>query len=129
MDRPKPYFGIEDFPKLTPFSEEAIRAKVRRGELVEGKHFFRVGRRLIFKWEAIVAWIEKADRVSEPLVAQPQSSSAYGPLPDDAIPLARGGYLTSRGWHPGPGGEVARPPDAPFTSRARRRRSGSRGRW
>lgn len=36
MERPKPYFYIEDFPKPTPFSEDAIRAKMRRGELVEG---------------------------------------------------------------------------------------------
>lgn len=56
---PKPYIEYGDFPKLTPFSEATIRVAVSRGELEEGVHYFKRGRRVIFKWAAIEAWIEK----------------------------------------------------------------------
>jgi hypothetical protein len=62
---PKPYIELDDFPNLTPFTAAAIRAYMHRGELVEGTHYFRApGRgkrrpgRPIFKWAAIVEWIE-----------------------------------------------------------------------
>lgn len=54
-----PYIEYADFPRLTPFSEQAIRAAVSRKELKEGVHYFRRGRRVIFKWAAIEAWIER----------------------------------------------------------------------
>jgi hypothetical protein len=71
--RAKPYPGIEDLAALTPFTEDAIRTKVKRNEFVEGIHYFRVGRRLVFKWQAIVDYIEKR--------------------PASGIPLHRGGFL------------------------------------
>ncbi len=56
---PKPYIELRDFPGLTPFTEQAIRGHMQRGELVEGTHYFRIGRRVVFKWAAIEKWIEK----------------------------------------------------------------------
>ncbi|MFY9935515.1 MAG: hypothetical protein WAK33_01515 [Silvibacterium sp.] len=44
--------------------------------LREGEHFFHVGRRPVFKWEAIVRFIER-----------PDAHLASG------IPLHRGGFL------------------------------------
>lgn len=57
----KPYIEYADFPTYTPFTEQAARAAVQRGDLKEGVHFFRVGRRVVFKWSAIEAWIEKRE--------------------------------------------------------------------
>jgi hypothetical protein len=51
--RLKPYIELADFPNLTPFTVSAIRMHIRRGDLIEGRHFFRHGRRLVFKWAAI----------------------------------------------------------------------------
>lgn len=59
MTEPKPYIEYADFPALTPFTEATIRVAVSRGELTEGVHYFKRGRRVIFKWAAIEAWIEK----------------------------------------------------------------------
>lgn len=74
---PKPYIELDDFPKLTPFSPAAIRAYMHRGELVEGKHYFRApGRgqrpgRPIFKWLAIEAWIERRESPDDPSRGDP----------------------------------------------------------
>jgi len=58
---PKPYLYIEELTALVPWTAEAIRTKVRRGELQRGVHYFqeRHRARLIFKWDAIVAFIER----------------------------------------------------------------------
>jgi hypothetical protein len=57
---PKPYLYAEELAALTPWSVEAIRKKVQRGELRLGLHYFQEARRgrLIFKWAAIVELIE-----------------------------------------------------------------------
>ena len=57
---PKPYLYAEELAAVTPWSVEAIRKKVQRGELVLGVHYFQEQRRgrLIFKWPAIVELIE-----------------------------------------------------------------------
>ena len=51
---------IAEVAELTPWTEDAIRAKIRRGELRAGEHYFQEGHRgrLIFKWDAIVDEIE-----------------------------------------------------------------------
>jgi hypothetical protein len=74
-----PYIEYADFPRLTPFTEQAIRAAVSRKELKEGVHFFRRGRRVIFKWAAIEAWIERrmiGEHVEEPADIVPIRSRA-----------------------------------------------------
>lgn len=63
----KPYLSAEDLADLTPFTEDSIRTMVKRRELTEGTHFFRVGRRLVFKWQAIVNFIENRSTQSIPL--------------------------------------------------------------
>lgn len=57
----KPYLYIEELAALTPWTEDAIRTKVRRDELQRGMHYFQDqrGGRLIFKWAAIVELIER----------------------------------------------------------------------
>lgn len=68
MSEPKPYIELSDFPALTPYSSAAIRGYMQRGELVEGVHYFRgpaTGKRAgkpVFKWDAIVKWIEERAR-------------------------------------------------------------------
>ena len=56
----KPYLAIHELAMLTPWTVEAIRAKLRRGELRLGEHYFQETHRgrLIFKWDAIVGYIE-----------------------------------------------------------------------
>jgi hypothetical protein len=54
----KPYLSIAELAKLTPWTGQAIRTMMSRGVLREGEHFFYVGRRPVFKWAAIVAFIE-----------------------------------------------------------------------
>lgn len=63
MTEPKPFIEYADWPKLTPFTEGTIRAAVCRGELLEGVHYFKRGRRVVFEWAACVEWIK--GRVAE----------------------------------------------------------------
>jgi hypothetical protein len=64
------YLNAEQLATVTPWSRKAIARMVEKGVLVRGVHYFQPqGPRtaLIFKWSAIVAFIEgNADgRVSE----------------------------------------------------------------
>jgi hypothetical protein len=54
----KPYLSIAELAQLTPWTDQAIRTMLSKGMLREGVQFFYVGRRPIFKWAAIVAFIE-----------------------------------------------------------------------
>ena len=74
--QPKPFVSIRELSTLTPWTEQAIRTMMAKGILRESEHFFHVGRRPVFKWEAIVGFIEHRD------------------APHQAgIPLQRGGFL------------------------------------
>jgi len=55
----KPYLSIAELAALTPWTEQAIRTMISRGVLREGEHYFHVGRRPVFKWQAVVAFIEQ----------------------------------------------------------------------
>ena len=55
----KPYLSISELATLTPWTDQAIRTMVSRGIFREGEHFFYVGRRPVFKWAAVVAFIEQ----------------------------------------------------------------------
>jgi hypothetical protein len=57
--RPKPYLSIRELSALTPWTEQAIRTMMAKGVVKEGEHFFHVGRRTVFKWEAVVEFIER----------------------------------------------------------------------
>ena len=74
--RPKPYLSIRELSALTPWTEQAIRTMMAKGVLKEGEHFFRVGRRTVLKWNAIVSLIEHRDLDEAP-----------------RIPLKRGGFV------------------------------------
>lgn len=74
--QPKPYVSIRELSALTPWTEQAIRTMMAKGILRESEHFFHVGRRPVFKWEAIVGFIEHRE-------ARHQTG----------IPLQRGGFL------------------------------------
>ncbi len=57
----RPYLSTGELTQLTPWSADAVEAKVRRGDLVLGVHFFQPnGRRgeRVWKWSAVVAYIE-----------------------------------------------------------------------
>lgn len=54
----KPYLSISELATVTPWTGQAIRTMVSRGIFREGEHFFYVGRRPVFKWAAVVAFIE-----------------------------------------------------------------------
>jgi hypothetical protein len=58
----KPYLSIAELAQLTPWTDQAIRTMLSKGKLQEGVHFFYVGRRPVFKWEAIVAFIERTEK-------------------------------------------------------------------
>lgn len=74
--QPKPYVSIRELSALTPWTEQAIRTMMAKGILRESEHFFHVGRKPVFKWEAIVGFIEHR-------YTGPQTG----------IPLHRGGFL------------------------------------
>ena len=54
----KPYVSIEELAGLTPWSLQAIRSMIKRRVFTEDVHFFRLGRRILFKWNAVVDLIE-----------------------------------------------------------------------
>jgi hypothetical protein len=61
------YLSVEQLAERTPWSADAIRRMVTRGQLHRDVHYFQpLGRttQLIFKWSAIVAFIE-GERVEE----------------------------------------------------------------
>jgi len=55
----KPYLSISELATLTPWTNQAIRTMMSRGVFREGQHFFYVGNRPVFKWAAVVGFIEK----------------------------------------------------------------------
>ena len=61
----QPYLSIAELAQLTPWTDQAIRTIISRHVFQEGHHFF-VGRRPVFKWGAMVGFIEQGpprDRV------------------------------------------------------------------
>lgn len=53
----KPYVSIAELAQLTPWTEQAIRTMISRGIFVEGKHYYHVGRRAVFKWKEVCDFI------------------------------------------------------------------------
>jgi hypothetical protein len=66
--QPKPYPSIDEIAALTPWTVQAIRSMIKRGVLIENRHYFRVGRRIVFKWSAIVDFIERGMQGSQPRI-------------------------------------------------------------
>lgn len=42
-----------------PYTEASIRNMVSSGELVEGRHYFKRRRRIMFSWQAMREWVEQ----------------------------------------------------------------------
>jgi hypothetical protein len=55
----KPYLSMSELSELTPWSEDSIKKLMQREVLQRGQHWFHFGRRIVFKWAAIVTLIEK----------------------------------------------------------------------
>jgi hypothetical protein len=53
------YLSAEGVSHLTPFSKKALEIKRARGG---GPHWSRVGRRIVYRWADVVAWIEGGDK-------------------------------------------------------------------
>jgi hypothetical protein len=73
------YVYIDELAERTPWTVEAIETMVRRGALQRGVHYFQpngLRGRLIFKWSAIVAWIERAGRDVAMLQCEPAPTAA-----------------------------------------------------
>jgi hypothetical protein len=81
VNDPKPYLSPTELSALIPYSEQSLRVMRSHGEHREGVHWFRRGRRVIYKWAAICEWIES----TAPVV--PRSAS------NDIVPLSRGGRM------------------------------------
>jgi hypothetical protein len=77
-----PYLSLEQLSTLIPFSQQAIRMYVHRNQLREGVHFFKRGRRLIFKWASVCEWIEGRIPHDEPDATNP-------PPGTDIVPVRR----------------------------------------
>jgi hypothetical protein len=74
----KPYVSIAELAQLTPWTDQAIRTMMSKGILRPGRHFFYVGRRAIFKWSAIVAFIEQSEELEGDRVPHYRDNSADG---------------------------------------------------
>jgi hypothetical protein len=68
------YLNVEQLAAVTPWSRKAIAHMVEKGVLVRGVHYFQPqgpGTRLVFKWSAIVTFIEGS--------AAPRAADGGGP--------------------------------------------------
>jgi hypothetical protein len=70
--RPKPYVSITELAQLTPWTEQAIRTMISKEIFVEGKHYYHVGRRPVFKWKEVCQFIHDG---------LPAAAEIEGPLP------------------------------------------------
>jgi hypothetical protein len=61
----KPYLSASELSELTPWTEDAIKHLMRKGILQRGVHWFHFGRRIVFKWSAVVGLIESEGRDRE----------------------------------------------------------------
>lgn len=52
------YLSLDQLVSKLPLGKSTIRSYMHSGELREGVHFFRHGNRPVFKWSAMVGWIE-----------------------------------------------------------------------
>jgi hypothetical protein len=75
---PRPYLSAEQLAALTPWSVEAIRRMIRRDILRSGVHYFQPagrGGQVIFKWSAIIGFIEGDARTASAMVGTRASES------------------------------------------------------
>jgi len=54
----KDYLSLKELCERIPYEDQTIRNMMTKGKLVLGTHYFKPNGRLIFKWSAIIKWIE-----------------------------------------------------------------------
>jgi hypothetical protein len=54
----KEYLSLKELCEQIPYEAQTIRNLITQGKLVQGIHYFKPHGRLIFKWDAIIEWIE-----------------------------------------------------------------------
>jgi hypothetical protein len=52
------YLSLKELCERIPYDDRTIRNMMTKGKLILGTHYFKPNGRLIFKWSAIVQWIE-----------------------------------------------------------------------
>lgn len=65
------YLSVRQLAARIPFAEKTIRNFMTTGELIEGVHFFKCRRRVMFLWSAMRVWVEgqaASDGLGLPLV-------------------------------------------------------------
>ena len=56
------YFTIDEISSKIKFSKQSIYNLIHKKTLILGKHYFKpTPKKLLFKWDAIKAWIERDD--------------------------------------------------------------------
>lgn len=55
------YLSIQQLCVRIPYREQTIRNLMTAGELIEGVHYHRRRRRVMFDWPALQTWITKRD--------------------------------------------------------------------
>ena len=53
------YLSVRQLAARIPYAEQTIPSLMSSGELVEGEHYFKRRRRVIFSWPAMRAWVEQ----------------------------------------------------------------------
>ena len=53
------YLSVHQLAAMIPYREQTIRNMMCSGELRGGVHYFRKGRRVIFRWSAVQRWIRQ----------------------------------------------------------------------
>ena len=54
----KDYLSLKELCERIPYNDQTIRNMMTKGKLLLGTHYYKPNGRLIFKWSAIVKWIE-----------------------------------------------------------------------
>lgn len=66
---PRKFLSVKELAKELPMAEQTIRNKMSSGELVNGVHFYKKGRRIFCDWNAIEDWLKQPkldERAVEP---------------------------------------------------------------
>ena len=58
------YLSVRQLASRIPYAEKTIRNLMDGGVLVEGKHYFKRRRRIMFSWNAMRDWIEERGEVA-----------------------------------------------------------------
>ena len=60
--QPEEYLSIADLSQRIPYAAQTIRNLMSRGVFKRDLHYVKPRGRVMFKWSAVQAWIERQDR-------------------------------------------------------------------